>query len=88
VGRGGISNSRQLYIFYGKENVNHNLGKRFFLHNLLADPQSVLNRWKNFFNEVLNIHGVYDVRQMDIQTAEPLVPEPSLVEVEIAIGNF
>jgi hypothetical protein len=26
--------------------------------NLLADPQSVLNRWKNFFNQVLNIHGI------------------------------
>jgi hypothetical protein len=26
--------------------------------------------------------------QMDIQTAEPLVPEPSLVEVEIAIGKW
>jgi hypothetical protein len=25
---------------------------------------------------------------MDIHTAEPLVPEPSLVEVEIAIGNL
>jgi hypothetical protein len=25
---------------------------------------------------------------MDIHTAEPLVPEPSLVEVEIATGNF
>jgi hypothetical protein len=49
--------------------------------NLLADPQTVLNRWKNFFNQVLNVHGVHDVRQMDIHTAEPLVPEPSLVEV-------
>jgi hypothetical protein len=56
--------------------------------NLLADPQSVLNRRKNFFNQVLNVHGVHDVRQMDIQTAEPLVPEPSLVEVEIAIGKL
>jgi hypothetical protein len=27
---------------------------------LLADPQSVLNRWKNFFNQVLNIHDVHD----------------------------
>jgi hypothetical protein len=34
--------------------------------NLLADLQNVLNRWKNFFNQVLNVHGVYDVRQMDI----------------------
>jgi hypothetical protein len=55
--------------------------------NLLADPQSV-NRWKNFFNQVINIHGVHDVRQKDIHTAEPLVTEPSLVEVEIAIGKL
>jgi hypothetical protein len=56
--------------------------------NLLADPHSVLNRWKNFFNQVINVHGAHDVRQMDIHTAEPLVPEPSLVEVEIAIGKL
>jgi hypothetical protein len=56
--------------------------------NLIADPQSALNRWKNFFNQVLNVRGVYDVRQMDIHTAEPLVSEPSLVEVEIAIGKL
>jgi hypothetical protein len=37
---------------------------------------------------VLNVHGVHDVRQTDIHTAEPLVPEPSLVEVEIAIGKL
>jgi hypothetical protein len=56
--------------------------------NLIADPQNVLNRWKNFFNQVLNVHGVHDVRQMDIHTAEPLVTEPSHVEVEIAIGKL
>jgi hypothetical protein len=56
--------------------------------NLLADPQSVLNRWKNFFIQVLNVCGVHDVRQMDIQMAEPLIPEPSHVEVETAIGKL
>jgi hypothetical protein len=56
--------------------------------NLVADPQSVLNGWKNFFNQVLNVHDVHDVRQMDIHTAEPLVPEHSLVKVEIAIGKL
>jgi hypothetical protein len=30
------------------------------------------------------MHGVHDVRQKNIHTAEPLVPEPSLVEVKIA----
>jgi hypothetical protein len=56
--------------------------------NLIADPQNVLNRWKNFCNQVLNVHGFHDVTQMDIHTAEPLVPEPSLVDVEIAIGKL
>jgi hypothetical protein len=56
--------------------------------NLLADPQNVLNRWKNFFNQVLNICGVHNVRQMNICTAKPLAPEPSLVKVEIAVGKL
>jgi hypothetical protein len=47
-----------------------------------------LNRWKYFFNQVLNVHAVHDVRQMDTHTAEPLVPEISLVIVEIAIGKL
>jgi hypothetical protein len=55
---------------------------------VLANPQSVLSKWKNFFNQVLNVHGVHNVRQKDIQMAEPLVPEPSLVKVEIAIGKL
>jgi hypothetical protein len=55
---------------------------------LLAHPQSVLNRWKNFFNQVLNIHEVHNVRQKDIHTAEPLMPEPSLFEVEIPVGKL
>jgi hypothetical protein len=37
---------------------------------------------------VLNIHGIHDVRQMDVHTAEPLIPEPSLVEVHIVIGKL
>jgi hypothetical protein len=49
--------------------------------NLLADTQNVLNRWKNLINQVLNVHGVHNVRQMDIHTAETSVQEPSLVKV-------
>jgi hypothetical protein len=33
----------------------------------------------------VNVHGVSDVRQEEIHTAEPLVPEPSVLEVELAI---
>jgi len=41
----------------------------------------------NNFSQVLNVHGVNDVRQREIQTAEPPVPEPSAFEVEMAIEN-
>jgi hypothetical protein len=36
----------------------------------------------------LNVHGVNDVRQTEIHTAEPLVPEPSDSEVEMAIEEL
>jgi hypothetical protein len=56
--------------------------------NLVTNPHSVLNRWNNFFNQVLNVHWVHDVKHIDIHTAQPLVPEPSLVKVKIAIGKM
>jgi hypothetical protein len=37
---------------------------------------------------VLNVHGVHDVREMDMHTSDPLVPEHSLVKVEITIGKL
>jgi hypothetical protein len=37
---------------------------------------------------MLNVHGVSDVRQAEIHTAEPLVPEPSPLEVELAIEKL
>jgi hypothetical protein len=36
----------------------------------------------------LNVHGVNDVVQVEIHTAEPLVPEPSAFEVELAIEKL
>jgi hypothetical protein len=56
--------------------------------DLLADSQSILNRCKNYFCQLLNVHGVSNVRQTEIHTAEPLVPYPSSFVVEIAIGKL
>jgi hypothetical protein len=56
--------------------------------DLLADSHSMLNRWKNHFSQLLNVHNVSDVRQIEIHTAEPLVPGPSRLEVEIAIAKL
>ena len=44
-------------------------------------------RWRNYFSQILNVHGVSDVRQAEIHKAEPLVSEPSALEFELAIEN-
>jgi hypothetical protein len=42
-------------------------------------------RWRNYFSQLLNVHRVEDDEQVEIHTAEPLLPEPSAFEVELAI---
>jgi hypothetical protein len=55
----------------------------------LADSNTILNRWKSYLPHVLNVHDVSDVRrQIEIHTAEPLVPGPSNLEVEISIAKL
>jgi hypothetical protein len=48
----------------------------------------MFNMWKNYFPQLLNVHNVSDVRQIEIHTAEPLVPGPSCLEVEIATAKL
>jgi hypothetical protein len=57
--------------------------------DLLADSHNILNRWKNYFSQLLNVHNVSDVRQIEVvHMAEPSVPGPSCLEVEIAIAKL
>ena len=44
--------------------------------------------WQNQFSQLFNVHGDNDLRQTEIHTAEPLVPEPSAFEVEMAIEKL
>jgi hypothetical protein len=53
--------------------------------DLVADSHSILARWRNYFSQLLNVHGVNNVRQAEIHTAELLVPEPSVSEIKLAI---
>jgi len=49
--------------------------------DLVADSHSILARRRIYFSQILNVHGINDVRQTEIYTAEPLVTEPSASEV-------
>jgi len=49
----------------------------------IADTHDVVGRWRNHISQLLNVHGLNDVRQTEIYTAKPLVPKPSVIEFEI-----
>jgi hypothetical protein len=56
--------------------------------DLLVDSHNILNRWNDYFSQLLNVHNVSDVRQIELHTAEPIVSGPSPLEVEIAIAKL
>jgi hypothetical protein len=47
-----------------------------------------LNRWKNYFCQLLNAYGVSDVRQTEKPTTEPLVKEYIPFEVKIVTAKL
>jgi hypothetical protein len=53
-----------------------------------ADSQKVLNRWKNCFFQLLNVHRASNVRQREMHRVESSIPGPSHFEVEIAIAKL
>ena len=56
--------------------------------DIVANSHSILARCRNYLSQLLSAHGVNNVRQTEIQAAEPLVPEPSASEVELAIEKL
>jgi hypothetical protein len=56
--------------------------------DLLADSHSILNRCRNFFCLLLNLHGINYVRHTEIHTTKPLVHELNSFEGETAIEKF
>jgi hypothetical protein len=56
--------------------------------DLLADPHSILNRWKNYDSQLPNVCNISDVRQIEVHTVEQLVHAPRPLEVEIAIAKL
>jgi len=56
--------------------------------DLVTDCHNILARWRNHFSQLLNVHWVNDIRQIEICTAGQLVPEPSAVEFERVIEKL
>jgi hypothetical protein len=56
--------------------------------DLVTDSHSILARWRNHFCQVLNVNMENYVKQTEIHTTEPLMPELSAFEVELAIEEL
>jgi hypothetical protein len=56
--------------------------------DLATGSHNILSRWRNNFSQLFNVHGISEVRQTEIHTAEPLVPEPSAFEFETSIEKL
>ena len=86
-----IQNTTDLYrgINYFKKGYQHRCNiVKDEKGDLVADSHSIVARWRNYFSQLFNVHRVKDVRQAEIHTAEPLVPEPSAAEFELAIDKL
>jgi hypothetical protein len=56
--------------------------------DLVTDSHSILARWRNHFSQLFNLHGINDVRQTEIHTAEPLEPQLNASDFELAIEKL
>jgi len=55
--------------------------------DFVSDSHNILTRLRKYFCHQLKAHWVNDVRQTVTHTAEPIVPEPSAFDVELAIES-
>ena len=52
---------------------------------IVAYTTSILSRWEQFFSNLLNVNQSTSYKRSEVYTAVPGIPEPSLIEVELAI---
>jgi hypothetical protein len=56
--------------------------------DVVTVSHSILAGWGNHFSQLLNVHGVNNVRQIATHTSVPLVPDPSAFDFEVAIEKL
>ena len=56
--------------------------------SILADTTSILSIWEQFFSNLLNVNQSTSHGGSEVYTAEPDIPEPSLIGVEHAIEDL
>jgi hypothetical protein len=78
----GISNVKKGYQSINNLVIDEN-------DDLLADSHNILNSCKNYFYHQSNVqvHGVSDVRQIEVHTAEPSAPKHSPLRLKLRLHS-
>jgi hypothetical protein len=53
--------------------------------DLLTDSRNILYRLQNYFTQLLNVHRVSDIRQIEINKGEPFVPDPRHLRLKLLL---
>jgi hypothetical protein len=56
--------------------------------DMLADSFNVLSRWKNYSTQLLNMHNISDVGQIEVHIAEKLIRDCSPPVITIAVSKY
>ena len=48
---------------------------------IVVDTTCILSRWEQFFSNSLNVNQITTQEGSEVYTAEPDIPQPSLIEV-------
>jgi len=55
---------------------------------LVTDCHILVARWRNHFSQLFSVHGINEIRQIKIHTAELLLPEPIAFVVKMAVEKL
>ena len=87
-----IKNIRDLYrginVFKKGYQARCNILVKDEKGDLVADSRSIVARWRKYFFQLFNVHGVKDVGQVEIPTADSLLSEPSALKIELVFDKL
>ena len=56
--------------------------------DFVTDSHSILARWRIHFSHLFSVHGISDVRQTEMHTAELLVPKPRVFGFQMSVEKL
>jgi hypothetical protein len=77
---------RRIYDFKRGYQLRHNLVKDENCDRL-TDSHKILHGQKNCFSQLLNLYNISDIKQIEIDTAEPLVTVPAVLMLKLLLDS-